>query len=1100
MWCGQRRRRRSGGRVVYSFRRAGITGFKAAAIGFSFVAALPAHAGQLPASAFQVYNPANASSIQAGPFALYTVPVDQLQPTQMNEGFTEVNAKTNGFNLLLPSQLNANLLGDIEPVVIGPGGVLYLTDGHHTFTALENSSYGSTDPVVYVNVIANYSNLTTAQFFAQMQASDLLLPLNDGVPQVVNTATGAPIPTSLTGLTQDPYRGLEYSILKNKSSKLFKTTANITGAVGSAIPGLDKVTGLYSDFIWADAYRNANGGRGLPYLSPGDIALATQWNLNGNSVTTMPNIGTVTVAQLPGYILGQNLPISTTISNATLSTGTLDGNGGFTGITSFNLGTASNPIMVGTPQSGFVMQLGSDAGFSVTLSGANTYTGGTTIIAGNLIINSDAALGAAAPANYTINPNNILASVEAANGIIFNSLTEGNGTLTFANSFSTNRPIAVDGEAATINPNGHTVTLSGQIVSLGTNGVGISNANGESDLTVNDQSTLANGAVILPASSNNSGFYGNWIITAGTLNVSSDASLGNTTGPSYTIGQIELNGGILQAGASFNSVRSLFLGGGSTYDTNGYTTSWAGSLTDVQRTLTVENSNSTTLGAVTFGSFNVSATATLALAGGAAGETVTFTNGIVRNGNATVFIDPSTTTSLGNTEKVFSTAAPTLVNGIAPAWIITDSGGSASSNPYNFVTYGANGYVAATYTDSGSGSSGGIRTATATSIVDQTGNATLAANAQAYALKVNDGSVITATGFTITLGNGTNPAGLIMDGGSAAINGGTLQFNGSEAVIYAKGTSYITSTLAGTGGLTVSGSGTLVLSGAAGQLSGPVVINSGTLTLNTANYFPTSGTSIWLSDVKSHPSMAVLAFNQSQTIAELNSAGSNSYILIDSTGGTVNGVVGSTSTKLTVGNSTYQTLSSSIIQTSETTTPSSSITPSGTAVSGIITKVGSGVLDISGGSVALVSGSTINVNDGALRIGNGVFSTTATNAIIVASGAELQYSGNGGSAFNDPIQGAGVFHLISGTVQLTGTNTYTGGTVLEVGTTLDVTTANLPANAAISNAGGILVFDQSTSGTFTGVMSDGKQAGGSTIPTTSPAPWSPAAARLCLAR
>ena len=226
----------------------------------------------------------------------------------MNEGFTEVNAKTNGFNLLLPSQLNANLLGDIEPVVIGPGGVLYLTDGHHTFTALENSSYGSTDPVVYVNVIANYSNLTTAQFFAQMQASDLLLPLNDGVPQVVNTATGAPIPTSLTGLTQDPYRGLEYSILKNKSSKLFKTTANITGAVGSAIPGLDKVTGLYSDFIWADAYRNANGGRGLPYLSPGDIALATQWNLNGNSVTTMPNIGTVTVAQLPGYILGQNSP------------------------------------------------------------------------------------------------------------------------------------------------------------------------------------------------------------------------------------------------------------------------------------------------------------------------------------------------------------------------------------------------------------------------------------------------------------------------------------------------------------------------------------------------------------------------------------------------------------------------------------------------------------------------------------------------------------------------------------------------------------------------------------------------------------------------
>lgn len=42
-----------------------------------------------------------------------------------------------------------------------------------------------------------------------MQSQNLLLPLNDGVPQTVNTATGAPIPTSLTGLTSDPYRGLE---------------------------------------------------------------------------------------------------------------------------------------------------------------------------------------------------------------------------------------------------------------------------------------------------------------------------------------------------------------------------------------------------------------------------------------------------------------------------------------------------------------------------------------------------------------------------------------------------------------------------------------------------------------------------------------------------------------------------------------------------------------------------------------------------------------------------------------------------------------------------------------------------------------------------
>ena len=47
----------------------------------------------------------------------------------------------------------------------------------------------------------------------------------------------------------------------------------------------------------------------------------------------------------------------------------MDGNGGFTGVTQINAGTAANPIMIGTPNVGFVMQLGNDAGYSVTLDG-----------------------------------------------------------------------------------------------------------------------------------------------------------------------------------------------------------------------------------------------------------------------------------------------------------------------------------------------------------------------------------------------------------------------------------------------------------------------------------------------------------------------------------------------------------------------------------------------------------------------------------------------------------------------------------------------------------------------------------------------------------
>ena len=77
----------------------------------------------------------------------------------------------------------------------------------------------------------------------------------------------------------------------------------------------------------------------------------------------------------------------------------------------------------------------------------------------------------------------------------------------------------------------------------------------------------------------------------------SDAALGNTSGPAVSIGEVELNGGTFQAGANIAAPeRNFFLGGGSTFDVNGFTTSW-GSLTDDQRTITFVNSNTTTGGA-----------------------------------------------------------------------------------------------------------------------------------------------------------------------------------------------------------------------------------------------------------------------------------------------------------------------------------------------------------------------------------------------------------------------------------------------------------------------------------------------------------------------
>ena len=97
----------------------------------------------------------------------------------------------------------------------------------------------------------------------------------------------------------------------------------------------------------------------------------------------------------------------------------------------------------------------------------------------------------------------------------------------------------------------------------------------------------------------------------------------------------------------------------------------------------------------------ISQTSTLQLDGTAngkaytGGETVTFTNGILQTAASdTLILDASSSTALGTTEQVFSAGASThLIDGIAPVWIVTNEGNASGAGPYDFVSYGADGYV-----------------------------------------------------------------------------------------------------------------------------------------------------------------------------------------------------------------------------------------------------------------------------------------------------------------------------------------------------------------------------------------------------------------------
>ncbi|MGD0634250.1 MAG: hypothetical protein ABSA13_08235 [Beijerinckiaceae bacterium] len=575
------------------------------------------------------------------------------------------------------------------------------------------------------------------------------------------------------------------------------------------------------------------------------------------------------------------------------------------------------------------------------------------------------------------------------------------------------------------------------------------------DLSTGGAKTATAGTLVLSTPSPY--FYGDIIIGntgTPTVEVMSDAALGYDGNNAELVGTIELNGGTLQTGTSFSaSERNVNVEGGSQIDVDGNTTSW-GSLTDVKRTLAIVNSNTATAGAITFNNLTISQTSILQLDGTANGtaytgsETVTFTNGILQTAASdTLVLDTSSPTALGTTEQVFSSGASTqLVDGIAPVWIVTNEGNTSGAGPYDFVTYGADGYVRE------SGAASTLSASTGSSVVELAANATVSGNVAAYALNTNGDTITLGTGDTLTIGDGTDAAGLILANDSA-ISGGTLAFGSSQGVVWLSGSATISSEITGTDGLTFAGSGAVNLSTVA-NVSGVITIDSGTVTLSAANVFAGNVAGVELDDDKSKPSNSILDLAASQTFTTLDSVGSKS---------TINIGAGDT---LTIGDTTNN----------ESSTLSSTITNTSATVPAIVT-AGSGTIDLSGATLTLVAGSTIDVTGGALIVATGGLTNSAVAGsapnFVLSNNAQLEFAQSEGQ-YAGSITGTGSLDLVTGTLQLTGTNnSYTGGTFLTTGTTLDVTTANLPAgNDLISTTSGSLVdFDQTASGTFGGVIS-----------------------------
>ena len=267
-----------------------------------------------------------------------------------------------------------------------------------------------------------------------------------------------------------------------------------------------------------------------------------------------------------------------------------------------------------------------------------------------------------------------------------------------------------------------------------------------------------------------------------------------------------------------------------------------------------------------------------------------------------------------------------------------------------------------------------------------------------------------ATGaYTVTLGAAMNVGNLTFQEGTTLITGSTLTFNrvGGSTVDVASGlNSQIDSAIAGTVSLTKTGTGTLLIN-AANTLSGGTIVNAGTLAIdgNQVN--------------NRLPASAVVTVNNGGTfeIRGVNAQSSSAPALFTvNTGGTLNIVSGASTYGGTDSHAHLGNL------TLAGGTVNLSYSGSGTAYNNESVQ-----LD---GTVTVTANSTIQFGSGATTTNAGIGLNGGTTAFTVNPGATLTVS----AELEDMDSGASGFSKSgTGTMVLSGANSYTGATTVSAG-------------------------------------------------------------------
>jgi len=501
------------------------------------------------------------------------------------------------------------------------------------------------------------------------------------------------------------------------------------------------------------------------------------------------------------------------------------------------VGDSTNSTFQGTIISGASLGIEKVGSGKLTLSGVNTYSGGTTITAGELVVNSLATQAITNNAVLTFNPdaNRTFAGVIGGSGSV-TKIGANDLTLTGANTYAGGTTVT------TGNLIGTTDSLQGAIANNAT--VTFRQAADGSYAGV----MTGSGALVKESAGNvtltgNNTYSGGTTITGGGLTGSTDSLQRNIAAALGTTVTFDQSGngtysGILSGAGALvkDGVGDVTLSGANTY-TGGNTISAGnliGSTATIRGATAVDSGATLTLNDTTAGTFAGDITGAGALAKTGAGNVTlsganSYTGGTtVSTGGLTGSIDnlQGDIAAAGGTTVTFNQAADGAYAGAlsGAGKLIKDGAGALTVS-------GANLYTGNTEVLGGTllGTTSNVR-----------GNIAVSVGANVSFDQVANGSVVgnvTGAGSLSILGSGTvNLAGTNTYSGGTTVSGGTLAGTATsiqgaivnDSAVSIGGAGTYAGVMSGAGSLTKTGLGDLTLTGT-NTYSGGTTVSTGNL-------------------------------------------------------------------------------------------------------------------------------------------------------------------------------------------------------------------------------------------------------------------------------